>query len=41
MAELVSSLAAFEEYSKKCESNDAADAAMHAKLYRETSRAAA
>lgn len=39
MAELVSSLAAFEEYSKKCESSDAADAAMHAKLYRETSRA--
>lgn len=39
MAELVSSLAAFEEYSKKCENSDAADAAMHAKLYRETSRA--
>lgn len=39
MAELVSSLAAFEEYSKKCENRDDADAAMHAKLYRETSRA--
>ena len=39
MAELVSSLAAFEEYSKRCENSDAADAAMHAKLYRETSRA--
>lgn len=39
MAELVSSLAAFEEYSKRCENRDDADAAMHAKLYRETSRA--
>ena len=39
LAELVSSLAAFEEYSKRCENRDAADAAMHAKLYRETSRA--
>jgi hypothetical protein len=39
LAELVSSLAAFEEYSKKCESRDAGDAAIHAKLYRETSRA--
>ena len=39
LAELVSGLAAFEEYSKRCESQDAADAAIHAKLYRETSRA--
>ncbi len=39
LAQLVSSLAAFEEYSKKCESRDAGDAAIHAKLYRETSRA--
>ncbi len=39
MAELVSSLSAFEEYSKKCENRDTADAEMHAKLYRETSRA--
>lgn len=39
LAEIVSSLTAFEEYSKRCESQDASDAAIHAKLYRETSRA--
>lgn len=39
LAELVTSLAAFEEYSKKCESHSEADAAMHARLYRDTSRA--
>lgn len=39
LAELVTSLAAFEEYSKKCESASEMDAQMHARLYRDTSRA--
>lgn len=39
LAEIVTSLAAFEEYSKKCESAGEADAAMHGRLYRDTSRA--
>ena len=39
LAEIVTSLAAFEEYSKKCESTSEVDAQMHARLYRDTSRA--
>jgi len=39
LAELCTSLIAFEEYSKQCENRKDADSAMHAKLYRETSRA--
>jgi hypothetical protein len=39
LAEIVTSLAAFEDYSQSCENQSEADAAIHAKLYRETSRA--
>lgn len=39
LAGIVSSLVAFEEYSKNCLSRDPEDAAIHAHLYRETSRA--
>jgi hypothetical protein len=39
LAELCTSLAAFEEYSKQCHSANDADAALHAHLYREASRA--
>lgn len=38
LAELCTSLAAFEEYSANCQSQGETDAAMHAYLYRETSR---
>jgi hypothetical protein len=39
LAGIVTSLAAFEEYSKNCLNRDPDDAAIHAHLYRETSRA--
>lgn len=39
LAELIASLAAFEDYSKACENKSDADAAMHARLYRDSSRA--
>lgn len=39
VAGLVASLVAFEDYSKKCQNRDAADAELHASLYAETSRA--
>lgn len=39
LSELVTSLAAFEEYSRGCENRDAEDAKLHAHLYKQTSRA--
>ena len=39
LAELIASLAAFEDYSKACENKNDSDAAMHARLYRDSSRA--
>ena len=39
LSELVTSLAAFEEYSRTCQNTDAEDAKLHAHLYRQTSRA--
>ncbi|HRI53141.1 MAG TPA: hypothetical protein PLW65_23465 [Pseudomonadota bacterium] len=39
LSELVTSLAAFEEYSRSCENRDVEDAKLHAHLYRQTSRA--
>lgn len=39
LAGIVTSLVAFEEYSKNCLSRDPEDAAIHGHLYRETSRA--
>lgn len=39
LSELVTSLAAFEEYSRTCENTDAEDAKLHAHLYQQTSRA--
>ena len=39
MSELVSSLSAFEEYSRKCENAGDEDAKLHAYLYQQTSRA--
>lgn len=39
LAGIVTSLVAFEEYSKNCLNRDPEDAAIHAHLYRETSRA--
>ena len=41
LAVLVSSLTAFEDYSRDCESRDEVDAALHARLARETGRARA
>lgn len=39
LSELVTSLAAFEEYSRSCENRDVEDAKLHAHLYKQTSRA--
>ena len=39
LSELVTSLAAFEEYSRGCENRDNEDAKLHAHLYKQTSRA--
>ena len=39
VSELVTSLAAFEEYSRTCQNTDAEDAKLHAHLYEQTSRA--
>jgi hypothetical protein len=41
MAQILSGLLAFEEYSRDCESRDARDAELHIHLYRETGRARA
>ena len=41
MAQILSGLVAFEEYSRDCESRDARDAELHAHLHRETGRARA
>lgn len=41
MASLVSSLIAFEEYSKNCEDRNEADAEIHSMLYRRTAEARA
>jgi hypothetical protein len=39
LSELVTSLAAFEEYSRSCENRDTQDAKLHSHLYKQTSRA--
>ena len=39
LSELVTSLAAFEEYSRSCENRDSQDAKLHSHLYKQTSRA--
>lgn len=39
LASIVSSLCAFEEYSKNCEDRNEADAKIHSMLYRETANA--